>query len=317
MPKLIHPPKLAAQTAWERFGGRRGDAAFVAARQSAADTKVLALIDLKIPILASADRAKAQIRWLSVADVQAIAAPHELVFLGEDERGAAVFACNLRQFQTAHAPAALEALKPLVDVRSLALQGALGEAELQIAAQARALLGWHVLNRCCARCGGRLRVTDGGWRRSCWACGLDVYPRTDPAVIMLITHGGRCLLAHEHRFPEKMYSALAGFVEPGDDIENAVRRETREETGILVRDVRYVASQPWPFPHSLMIGCWGEALSDAIRLDETEIADARWFSRDEAAAMLALSHSGGLFVPPPISMAHTLIRGFVDGALGG
>jgi NAD+ diphosphatase len=317
MPKLIHPPKLAAQTAWERFGGRRSDAAYIAARQSAAGTKVLALIDLKVPIIPSAGGAAAQVRWLSVAEVQAIAAPNEFVFLGADEGGAAVFACNLQPFQTAHAPAAVEALKPLVDVRSLALQGVLSEAELLIAAQARALLGWHALNRCCIRCGARLHAADGGWRRICPACGLDAYPRTDPAVIMLITHGGRCLLGHEHRFPEKMYSTLAGFVEPGDDIENAVRREIEEETGIGVGDVRYVASQPWPFPHSLMIGCWGEALGDAITLDETEIADARWFSREEAAAMLSFSHPEGLFVPPSISMAHTLIRGFVDGILGG
>jgi NAD+ diphosphatase len=113
-----------------------------------------------------------------------------------------------------------------------------------------------------------------------------------------------------------MYSTLAGFIEAGDDIENAVRREIKEEVGIDVGDVRYVASQPWPFPHSLMIGCWGEALSDAIALDKTEIADARWFSREAAAAMLASARPDGLFVPPPISMAHTLIRGFVDGALG-
>ena len=123
-------------------------------------------------------------------------------------------------------------------------------------------------------------------------------------------------MGHEHRFPEKMYSTLAGFVEAGDDIEHAVRREIEEEAGIDVGEVRYVASQPWPFPHSLMIGCWGEALGDAITLDETEIADARWFGRDEAAAMLALAHPHGLFVPPAISMAHTLIRGFVDGVLG-
>ncbi len=230
--------------------------------------------------------------------------------------GAAVFACNVPPSQFSHASAQLESSKPVVDLRSLAIQGVLSEAELLIAAQARAILGWHALNRCCVRCGGRVRATEGGWRRTCPACGLDTYPRTDPAVIMLITHGGRCLLGHEHRFPEKMYSTLAGFVEAGDDIENAVRREIKEEAGLDVGEVRYVASQPWPFPHSLMIGCWGEALGDAITLDKTEIADARWFTREEAAMMLASAHPAGLFVPPSISMAHTLIRGFVDGALG-
>ena len=116
-------------------------------------------------------------------------------------------------------------------------------------------------------------------------------------------------------FPRKDVFDAGGFVEAGDDIEHAVRREIKEEADIDVGEVRYVASQPWPFPHSLMIGCWGEALTDAIELDKTEIADARWFSRKEAAAMLALAHRDGLFVPAGISMAHTLIRSFVDGAL--
>ncbi len=316
MPKLIQPPKLAAQTSLNRRGGKRADAPAIAARQASTDARVLALIDLKIPIAASTDAAAARLRWLTVAEAFALVGGGGLAFLGDDEAGAAIFACNVQPHQIAQASAAVEALKPLVDLRSLALQGALPEAELLIASQARALLGWHALNRCCARCGGRLRSVEGGWRRTCPACGLDAYPRTDPAVIMLITHGGRCLLGHENRFPGKMYSALAGFVEAGDDIENAVRREVEEEAGVAVGEVRYVASQPWPFPYSLMIGCWGEALGDALTLDAAEIADARWFGREEAAAMLSFTHADGLFVPPAISMAHTLVRGFVDGVIG-
>ncbi len=315
MASEFQAPTLKAQTSLNRCGGKRGDAAYIAARRAAPDAKVLALIDLKAPIIPSADRATARLRWLSAPDAEALAGPDEFVFLGEMDSGAAVFACNVQPFQFAHVSAQLEFLKPIVDLRSLAVQGVLSEAELLIAAQARAVLGWHALNRCCVRCGTGVRVTEGGWRRTCPACGLDAYPRTDPAVIMLITHGGRCLLGHEHRFPEKMYSTLAGFVEAGDDIENAVRREIKEEAGLDVGEVRYVASQPWPFPHSLMIGCWGEALRDAITLDKTEIADARWFTREEVAAMLACAHPDGLFVPPPISMAHTLIRGFVNGDL--
>ncbi len=316
MPKLIPLPKLTAQTSLNRFGGKRSDAAYIAARQAAPDTKVLALIDLKVPIVPSGAQSTAQLRWQSLPEVRALSEPPEFAFLGEEASGAAVFACNIQPYQIADAAAALEALKPLVDLRSLALQGILSDAELMIAAQARALLGWHALNRCCVRCGSLVRASEGGWRRSCPACGLDAYPRTDPAVIMCITHRDRCLLGHEHRFPEKMYSTLAGFVEAGDDIEHAVRREIEEEVGIGVGEVRYIGSQPWPFPHSLMIGCWGEALSDVITLDQTEIADARWFTRDEVAAMLAFAHPDGLFVPPAISMAHTLIRSFVDGALG-
>ena len=315
MPSSIPLPTLTAETSLNRLGGKRSDAAYIAARSAADGTKVLVLIDLKVPVIQSADAKAAQLRWLAMQDVQALAKPETLVFMGEDEGGAAVFACNIESHRIEHSPAAL-ALHPLVDLRPLAVQGVSSEGELLIAAQARAILGWHALNRCCVRCGSAIHAAEGGWRRTCPACGLDAYPRTDPAVIMLITHGGRCLLGHEPRFPEKMYSTLAGFVEAGDDIENAVRREIKEEAGLDVGEVRYVASQPWPFPHSLMIGCWGEALGDAIAIDRNEIVDARWFARDEVAAMLAGAHPHGLFVPPPISMAHMLIRGFVEGALG-
>ena len=152
-------PKLTAQTGLNRFGGKRSDAAYIAARQAAPDTKVLALIDLKVPITPSGDRKTAQIRWQSLPEVRALAEPPEFAFLGEDASGAAVFACNIQPYQIAQASTALEALKPLVDLRSLALQGILSDDELMIAAQARALLGWHALNRCCVRCGS-LRSRD-------------------------------------------------------------------------------------------------------------------------------------------------------------
>jgi NAD+ diphosphatase len=316
MQKPLKPPKLSAQIGLNRRSEKRADQAYIAAAQAKSGAKILALFDLKVPIVPSEDRAQAGIRWLSHAEIDAIAKPNELAFLGEEETGAPVFACNFQPFQTAHSAAILEALKPLVDLRSLALQGVLSDTELLLVSQARAILSWHMMNRCCTRCGGLIRAKDGGWRMHCRACGLDAYPRTDPAVIMLITRGDRCLLGHEHRFPDRLYSTLAGYVEAGDDIEHAVRREIKEEAGIAVGEVRYIASQPWPFPHSLMIGCWGEALTDTITLDATEIADARWFSREEAASMLARTHPDGLLVPPPISMAYTLVCAFVDGVLG-
>ena len=123
-------------------------------------------------------------------------------------------------------------------------------------------------------------------------------------------------MGHEPRFIENMYSVLAGFVEPGDDIETAVRREIMEEAGVAVGRVDYVASQPWPFPHSLMIGCWGEALSDQLNLDPFELPEARWFGREEVRQMLERTHPLGHFVPPPLSISHTLIRAFAEGALG-
>jgi NAD+ diphosphatase len=133
---------------------------------------------------------------------------------------------------------------------------------------------------------------------------------------MAITWQDKCLLGSEPRFPEKMYSVLAGFVEPGDDIETAVRREIFEEVGVRVGKVGYIGSQPWPFPHSLMVGCWGEALNEELTLDPVEILDARWFTSEDVGAMLRREHPDGLFVPPPLSISYTLIRAFAEGKLG-
>jgi NAD+ diphosphatase len=317
MHKSLTPPKISAQTGLERQGDRRTDTAFMGSARAHPEAKVLPLFDLRVPIVPSEDGASAQLHWLSIHDVHAIAKPQEFVFLGEEQGGAPVFTCNFLPHQTYKAAAAVEEMKPLVDLRSLALQGVLSEAELLVVSQARALMAWHAVHRCCSRCGGQVRSHDGGWRRHCGACGLDTYPRMDPAVIMLVTRGDRCLLGREHRFPDKLYSTLAGYVEPGDDIEHAVRREIMEETGVEIGQVRYVSSQPWPFPHSLMLGCWGEALSEELTLSAAEISDARWFSREQAASMLAKSHPEGFEVPPSISIAHTLIQSFVDGSLGG
>jgi NAD+ diphosphatase len=317
MHKTVTPPKISAQTGLERHADRRTDTAFMGSARAHPDAKVLPLFDLRIPIVPATDGSEARLRWLSMHDVYAISKPSEFVFLGEEESGAPVFTCNFPQLQTYRSAAVVEEMKPLVDLRSLALQGILNQEELLVVSQARALMAWHAVHRCCSRCGAQVRSHDGGWRRQCGACGLDTYPRMDPAVIMLITRDGRCLLGREHRFPDKLFSTLAGYVEPGDDIEHAVRREVREETGIQVGQVRYAGSQPWPFPHSLMIGCWGEGLSDELTLSAAELSDARWFTREEAASMLAKSHPEGLEVPPSISIAYTLIQSFVDGSLNG
>ena len=155
----------------------------------------------------------------------------------------------------------------------------------------------------------------GGWQRDCTACGAQHFPRVDPVAIMLVEHDGRLLLGRNTRFPPGSYSALAGFVEPGETIEEAVAREVFEEAGVRVRDVRYVASQPWPFPSQLMIGCHALADDDALAIDTTELEDARWFSREETAAMIVRRHPQGLITPPPSAIAHHIIRAWVeDGA---
>ena len=153
----------------------------------------------------------------------------------------------------------------------------------------------------------------GGYRRDCPACGAEHFPRTDPVVIMLAIDGDRCLLGRQARFAPGMYSCLAGFVEPGETIEDAVRRETQEEAGITIGRVRYYSSQPWPFPSSLMIGCHAEALSTEFDRDEAELEDCRWFDRGAKSLRCSpATHPGGIKCPPTIAIAHRLIRAWAE-----
>jgi len=167
---------------------------------------------------------------------------------------------------------------------------------------------WHERHRFCANCGHLSDIVRGGWSRKCPACGAEHYPRVDPVVIMLAEHDGRLLLGRQPHYPPRRYSALAGFVEVGENFEAAVARELFEEAGIRVRNVRYVASQPWPFPSSLMIGCHAEADSHALRIDTAELDDARWFTREEIAAALADHPEASFQSPPKAAIARTLLE---------
>jgi NAD+ diphosphatase len=168
-----------------------------------------------------------------------------------------------------------------------ATMATLDACEAGTAAAAKGILGWHATHRFCAMCGAPSEVADAGWRRSCPTCGAQHFPRTDPVVIMLILHGNAVLLGRSAAWPPGMYSLLAGFMEPGESIEGAVRREVFEETAVPVGRVDYLSSQPWPFPSSLMLGCRGEALTREIRRDPVELEDARWVSREGILAALA------------------------------
>lgn len=166
----------------------------------------------------------------------------------------------------------------------------LSRLDAELAATARAILHWHQSHRFCAACGVESQMAMGGWQRDCEACGRHHFPRTDPVVIMLITHGNDVLMGRSPGWPDGMYSLLAGFVEPGETLESAVRREVFEESGIVVDAVGYLASQPWPFPASLMMGCWGHATSREITIDPAEIEDAIWVSREDMAIVFAGQH---------------------------
>lgn len=186
----------------------------------------------------------------------------------------------------------------------------LSPRDAELGATAKAIAGWHVSHRFCARCGAESRMIMSGWQRSCDACGGQHFPRTDPVVIMLITKGNRTLLGRSPGWPEGMYSCLAGFVEPGETIEAAVRREVFEEAGIHVGQVDYVASQPWAFPSSLMFGCRGEALDDDIRIDPVEIDDAIWVSKEDVMAAFA-GENPGILPARKGAIAHFLLRNWL------
>lgn len=239
--------------------------------------------------------------WGSLADVSPDA---ELVFLGLME-GKACFAPV--PSEGAEGPA-------YAMPRAWQLMQQLAPADLAIYGGARSLIDWHARHRFCARCGGATRLVKGGWQRHCDACGADHFPRTDPVTIMLVEHEDRLLLGRQPRFPPKMYSALAGFVEPGETIEEAVAREIHEEAGVRVRDVQYVASQPWPFPSQLMIGCTSVADDPTLNIDTTELEDARWFTRAELEEARAAGEGGTdlLYFPRPFAIAHHLIAWWLD-----
>ncbi len=201
-----------------------------------------------------------------------------------------------------------------IDLRSLAMQGTLDPGTEGQLGQAAHLIGWHSRNGFCARCGGFTVSEAAGYRRRCKSCDAVVFPRTDPVTIMLVHDGkGRCILGRQPQFPEHFWSCLAGFVEAGETVEDAVRRETLEEAGVHVGRVSYLASQPWPFPGSLMIGCIGLAENFDIAFDGEELEACRWFVRDEVNAMLEGRHPDGLSVPKRFAIAHHLVKAFADG----
>jgi NAD+ diphosphatase len=243
-------------------------------------------------------------------EARALGPATETVFLGLED-GAARFGVGL--------PAATaETLKTrdgftVTDLRSIAVQGLCDAGHLPAIAEAKAILHWHARHRFCSNCGAATHVVQAGWRRDCPQCRTMHFPRTDPVVIMLSIDGDRCLLGRSPRFAPTIWSCLAGFVEPGEAIEDAVRRETWEEAGIATGRVAYFRSQPWPFPMSLMIGCFAEATTQDVVVDRTELEDARWFNKDEVAAMLLRQHNGGLTAPPPVAIAHHILRAWLDG----
>ena len=268
---------------------------------------VLLRMDGLNPVLAEADEyGSIGLTWGVPAEVGGDA---ELLFMGLLPDGRGCFA--------AVPPAASASISPPGAGLWRVLSVLPGD-ELAIYGAARSLAGWHARHRFCAQCGSPTRLARGGWQRNCQndACRAEHYPRTDPVVIMGVEYEGALLLGRQPRFPERRFSALAGFVEPGEAIEEAVAREVWEEAGLRVGAVRYVASQPWPFPASLMIACHAVATSDALTIDTTELEEARWFTRGEVAEAMAAAERGeegqAFIAPPRHAVAWHLLRHWLD-----
>jgi NAD+ diphosphatase len=309
-PELSPKPRLGyTASLLNRMAQRRDDEE--AFKRFGTDERTrIYLVGGEMVVLKNGDQAGATCDPLfSIDEAAAFAAGPETVFLG--------LAGDAPRLAVGVDQEIIEHLKTrndvkVTDLRSIAVQGLVDAEHLPPLAEAKALLGWHARHRFCPNCGSPTHPVQAGWRRDCPVCKVQHFPRTDPVVIMLVISGERCVLGRSQRFAPTMWSCLAGFVEPGETIEEAVRREVLEEAGITCGRVKYFASQPWPFPSSLMIGCHAQALSDQIVVDREELEDARWFDRDELAAMLKRQHKDGLTTPPPVAIAHHIIRDFVE-----
>ena len=231
-----------------------------------------------------------------------IDAASELVWLGRvGERDC--FALDVSELDKPLAHAAIAGKGEFADLRMAG--GLLPAEEAEILAYARGILHWHRRHRFCGSCGRPTKAREGGHVRECTEEDLKHFPRTDPAVMVLVSNGDRCALARQHGWPQGMLSIVAGFVEPGESTEDAAVREVKEELGVTIGELRYFRSQPWPFPSSLMIGFFAETRDEALVVDETELEEARWVSRED------LRDPKGFFYPPPYSLAHHMIREFL------
>lgn len=227
------------------------------------------------------------------------------IFLGLDG-DRAIFALDVSEAGEPAQVGPIAGLGHFRDARTAAQMVAIKDAA--IIGQAKALIDWHQRHGFCPRCGAPTQIMDAGYRRLCGKCNAEHFPRVDPVVIMLATEGEACLVGRGKKFPPEMFSALAGFIEPGETIEEAVRRELMEEASVKVGEVTYYATQPWPFPSSLMIGCFAKAESRDAKADDQEIAEVRWLERRIARELIEGKQVDGLRVPPPVAIAHHLIR---------
>ena len=291
----------------DRASDRRGDAGWIAEQIAAPGSLGIALWNGK-PLVEDAKEGGAQIAYLSARMVRDLAQGDErLLFMGLWQ-GVAVFAVDLEGgADPAHGP--LEGLGRFDDLRMIAT--ALPLTEAGILATAKCMFEWRRRHRHCAACGQPSEVSDAGWKRICPACNAQHFPRTDPVVIMLAVKGEKCLVGRQAAWPKMMYSALAGFLEPGESIEEACARELWEEAKLRTVRVRYHSTQPWPYPSSLMIGLIAEVENDDATPDMVELDEVRWFTRQQARAWLR-GEIADARVPGAMAIAHSIIKAWAD-----
>ncbi|RAK59897.1 NAD(+) diphosphatase [Phenylobacterium hankyongense] len=291
----------------DRASDRRGDDEWLAKQLASSDSLGLAMWNGR-PLVEPSKDGDLQIAYLPAKLVSELSGGAErLLFMGL-WKGTAIFAVDLEDTSDP-AESALEGLGKFEDLRAVALRVPAPEAA--ILATAKSMFEWRRRHKHCAVCGQPSRAVDGGWKRKCASCEAEHFPRTDPVVIMLPYHGDRCMLGRQEVWPKGMFSALAGFLEPGESIEEACARELNEEAGLHAVRVRYHSTQPWPYPSSLMIGLIAEVEDEEGAPDQTELSEVRWFTRDEARDLLA-GKLDGVAAPNRLAIAHQLIKAWVE-----
>ena len=292
-----------------RASERRGDIDWLKEKLEDPDSLAIAIWNGK-PLVEKTKEGGKQISYIPVNLAEELSGGGErLLFMGL-WKATAVFAVDLEgNADPAEGP--LLGLGSFEDLRAIAL--ALSEADAAMAATARQMFEWRRRHRHCANCGQPSMAFDGGWKRICPSCKVEHFPRTDPVVIMLATHGENALLGRQAAWPPGMFSALAGFLEPGESIEEACARELEEEAGLKTTSVRYHSTQPWPYPSSLMIGLIAEVENEDATPDQTELSEVRWFTRAELRDLIA-GKVAGTFAPGRMAIAHQLIKAWAEEA---
>ncbi len=301
-------PNVFANSPLNRAGHLRSDQDWL--KSALADKQSLFIPVWKLmPFLIKNREGKRETGWVTGELALPLTRPGAIVIFLGLYRDSAHFAIDISSHTDPTSEGALAGLGTFADLRTIAEEIDIGDAA--ILAQAKSLIDWHQRHGFCANCGEPTIAADAGYKRFCEACNTEHFPRTDPVVIMLALNGDTCLLGRQEKWPAGFYSALAGFIEPGETIEEAVARELHEEAGITIDQVSFHSTQPWPYPSSLMIGCYARAKTTDITVDMNELSDARWFTREEVRNAL---HKGSkdLRMPPALAIAHQLVKSWVE-----